>query len=122
MDVLHCKTPTMIQKEIVIFMIVHNLLRSLMLEVQHRGLIPIEEVSFTGTLSTLRQWLPLWNSPEREPMEGMLRAIEDDPLILRPGRVEPRAIKRRMKTYQLLTKPRGVFREIQHRHKYKKAA
>ena len=112
----------MVQKEILIFMIVHNLLRTLTFNVHERGVIPLEETSFTGTLSTLRQWLPLFNYPGLDPMEGLLCCIEDDPLQLRPERLEPRAIKRRMKTYQLLTKPRGEFKEIQHRHKYKKVA
>jgi hypothetical protein len=36
----------------------------------------------------------------------------------RPDRVEPRAIKRKKKNYQLLNKPRKQFREIAHRNKY----
>ncbi|MDQ6972125.1 MAG: hypothetical protein Q9M30_05705, partial [Mariprofundaceae bacterium] len=37
----------------------------------------------------------------------------------RPGRSEPRARKRRPKNFQLLTVPRHVMKEIQHRSKYR---
>ena len=43
-------------------------------------------------------------------------------VTLTPGRREPRATKRRPKTYQLLTRPRHQFQEIQHRDHYRAAA
>ena len=52
--------------------------------------------------------------------QAMIHYIAHDLLPLRPNRLEPRARKRRPKNYQLLNKPRGEFREIQHRNKYKK--
>jgi hypothetical protein len=39
---------------------------------------------------------------------------------MRPNRREPRAKKGRPKAYQLLTKPRHKFKEIQHRKNYLK--
>ncbi len=43
-------------------------------------------------------------------------------LDLRPFRSEPRAQKKRPKSYQLLTDPRATFQEIPHRNAYKKCA
>ena len=40
-----------------------------------------------------------------------------DLVPLRPGRYKPRAVKRRPKPYQRLTKPRHLFREVPHRGK-----
>jgi hypothetical protein len=49
----------------------------------------------------------------------LLRLIAFDPLPQRPGRVEPRAKKRRPKNYQLLTKPRHKTILTQRRSRHK---
>lgn len=54
--------------------------------------------------------------------EELLEAIASVQNRLRPGRQEPRAKKRRPKSYQLLTKPRRQFKEIPHRERYRAAA
>ena len=51
-----------------------------------------------------------------------LAALAGDLVPERPGRREPRAVKRRPKPYPVLTKPRNQFVEIPHRSKYRKAA
>lgn len=43
-----------------------------------------------------------------------------DPVPERPGRREPRAVKRRPKPYQLLNRPRHLMKELQHPSKYRK--
>lgn len=50
----------------------------------------------------------------------LLRTLADDLVPDRPGRREPRAVKRRPKPYPLLNKPRHQFREILHRSRYKR--
>ena len=52
--------------------------------------------------------------------DALLECIARDPVPLRPNRSEPRARKRRPKNYQLLNKPRHLFKEIHHRNKYTK--
>ncbi|MEA3278107.1 MAG: IS4 family transposase, partial [Pseudomonadota bacterium] len=42
---------------------------------------------------------------------ALLILIAEPRVGLRPGRVEPRALKRRLKPFPLLTKPREVARE-----------
>lgn len=85
-------------------------------------------ISFKGTLDLLRQWLPQAAAYYEQPRkltrwhEELLEAIASVQNPLRPGRREPRAKKRRPKSYQLLTKPRHKFQEIPHRERYRVAA
>jgi hypothetical protein len=123
MDILRCKSPDMVEKELWMHIIAYNLVRAFMLESAHAYRVPSERVSFKGTLSTLRQWAPiLANLSPRNPKRAslyhtMLLYIAKDSLPYRPYRVEPRAIKRRPKPYQYLTKHRHLFREIPHRNR-----
>jgi hypothetical protein len=127
MDILRCKSPHMVEKELWMHMIAYNLVRALMLESAQTYNVASERISFKGTLSTLRQWAPvLINLSPRNPQyvslyQTMLLYIAKDALPYRPYRVEPRAIKRRPKPYQYLTKPRHIFKEIPHRNRYRKA-
>ena len=127
MDVLRCKTPAMVEKEIWIHIIAYNLVRALMTQAAVTQKTNPEMISFKGAVSILRQWAPVMSRPGLDSAEEealylkMLYYLGRDLLLQRPGRVEPRARKRRPKNYQLLNKPRGEFREILHRNKYKKA-
>jgi hypothetical protein len=127
MDILRCKSPNMIKKEIWMFVIAYNLIRALMLQAaQHHQQDPLR-LSFKGTLSTIRQWAPLLEAPgissnqRSELTNRLLYCIAHDLVPYRPNRVEPRAIKRRQKNYQLLTKPRHLFKECLHRSHYAKS-
>jgi hypothetical protein len=125
MDILRCKNPSMIHKELTMHLIAYNLVRLTMLEAAHGHATPPERLSFKGTLSTVRAWAPLFLSAplsrRRALWESLLCCLADDPLPLRPNRIEPRARKRRPKNFQLLNKPRRLFKEIYHRNKYTKA-
>ena len=126
MDVLRCKTPDMVEKELAMFVIAHNLVRALMLAAAKARNIDPSRLSFKGTVATIRQWAPLMAAAHLAPSRGadmfraLLDAIARDPVPFRPDRTEPRARKRRPKNYQLLTKPRHEFQEIQHRNRYTK--
>ncbi len=126
MDVLRCKRPAMIHKELWMFVIAYNLIRALMLQAaQKHGCSPFR-ISFKGTMATVRQWAPLMaaanlDETKLQEMTHMLLAyLARDLIPSRPNRIEPRARKRRPKQYQLLTKPRQIFKEIQHRNRYKR--
>jgi hypothetical protein len=127
MDILTCKSPDSVLKELTMHLIAYTLVRLTMLEAAAPppgAPGPRSPLSFKGTLSTLRQWAPLF-APLRPHHRNrlwslLLRCIADDPLPLRPNRREPRARKRRPKAYQLLNKPRHAFKEIPHRSKYVK--
>jgi len=125
MDVLRCKSPAMIHKELAMYVMAYNLIRALMLEAATAQGLSVYGISFKGALSTARQWAPIMaaaqlDEPGRERMmRRLLRCIAFDPLPDRPNRTEPRARKRRPKNYQLLTEPRHLFKETPHRGKPK---
>jgi len=48
-------------------------------------------------------------------MDELFAILATDLVPERPGRREPRAVKRRPKPYPVLTRPRHQFREIEHR-------
>ena len=126
MDILRCKTPELVHKEITISIIAYNLIRALIWEAAVKKNIDPYRISFSGTISTIRQWAPLLatlrNTQEKKNAIGALfDFIAKDIIPYRPNRQQPRAIKRRKKNYQLLTKPRWEFMEIPHRHQYKKS-
>jgi hypothetical protein len=126
METLHCQTPAMVEKELWLYAIAYNLVRATMNAAGQTYQVQMPLISFKGTWDTLQQWLPLLNQASSElfsdqPLyQRMLAYIAADRLVLRPGRREPRALKRRLKNFQLLTRPRAVFQEIQHRHQYHK--
>jgi hypothetical protein len=112
MDILRCKSPAMIDKEVVMHAIAHNLIRALIKDIAESYQVEIHRLSFKGTLDALRQWQPLLETGGRGRRASvkwiclLYEIVVEDPLILRPKRSEPRAVKRRPKNYRLLTKPR----------------
>ena len=108
MDVLRCKTPDMIRKEITMYWIVYNCLRCLMIDAASQCQVAIRRISFKGTLQALRQWkLPATKTKKTQQIvNGLYDLIADCTLHFRPDRSEPRVVKRRPKTYQFMTKPR----------------
>lgn len=125
MDVLRCKSPALIQKEFVMHLIAYNFVRILMLEAARRHRRDIFRLSLAGTVAAIRQWAPSFvgirsTTMRRAHLNALFQLIANDILPNRPNRIQPRAIKRRPKNYQLLTSPRHIFKEIYHRNKYEK--
>jgi hypothetical protein len=128
MDVLRCKTPDMVEKEILMHATAYNAVRLLIL---HSAVVHQRELgrlSFKGALQLVCQWLPKAATYADKPRllarwnAELLEAIASVQNPLRPGRLEPRAKKRRAKHYQLLSKPRHEFKEIPHPGRSPKAA
>ena len=121
MDILRCKTPDMVRKEIVMHFIAYNCVRRLMVEAGKTMNKPTRRISFKGSMQALRQWEPHLNQakingPEQRRLIRLLyQTIAHYVVPERPGRSEPRAVKRRPKNYQLLTAPRHEMKPIQHR-------
>jgi hypothetical protein len=109
LDILRCLSPELIEKEVLLEVIAYNLIRALMLEAAWTYDVPVERLSFKGTVDTLRQWAPLLllrTQLARHARAELIRIIASDTVPFRPNRSEPRARKRRAKSYQLLTRPR----------------
>jgi len=126
MDVLRCKSPDMIERELRMFLIAYNLVRALILQAAQKYRSDPDRLSFKGTLSKVRQWAPMLASVRnratlRRLTGALLQQIAFDPVPDRPNRIEPRAVKRRPKQYSRLIKPRREFREIFHRNRYEAA-
>ncbi len=124
MDILRCKTPDMVRKEILMHLIAYNCIRCLMGEAAEEKSVNMCRISFKGCVQALRQWEPHLNQAKisRQEQNRLIRllyeSIAGNIIPERPGRSEPRAVKRRPKPYQLLTAPRHEMKEIPHRGKY----
>ena len=115
MDVLRCKTPEMVRKEIWGHLLVYNLLRAAMAQAALRhGALP-RQLSLQGARQTLEAFRSQLSQPSPTQREGViqivLNAIARHRVGARPGRYEPRACKRRPKPYPLLRVPRQQARE-----------
>ncbi len=115
MDVLRCKTPAMVRKEVWAHLLAYNLIRTLMAEAaQEVGGTP-RDLSFKGTLQTMKEFaerLLQARGPTRQELYAwLLLAIGAHQVNNRPDRIEPRARKRRPKQYPRLMQPRRVARK-----------
>jgi Transposase DDE domain len=115
MDVLRCKSPEMVEKEIWMHLLAYNLIRGVMAQAAQVHNKRPRLLSFKGTLQTItafqevmRQALPA----DRELLlQVMLRAIAQQGVGDRPDRFEPRANKRRPKAQRYLMEPRHEARK-----------
>lgn len=126
MDVLRGRSPQMIQKELLMYSIAYNLLRSMMQEAASMYEVSLSRISFKSTVQQFNQWLWLFMRPGlslkqlRELKNEFYEKLVDRLVPERPGRNEPRARKRRQKNYNLLTKPRNEMVIDYHRNRPEK--
>jgi len=123
MDMLSCKTPAMLERELRLHILVHNLVRRLMLEAARRHRVALERISFAGALAAARRYSEALAQARsqrrrRQLLDDLFRVLAADRVPARPGRREPRAIKRRPKPYPRLMCHRHKFREIPHQNRY----
>jgi hypothetical protein len=112
MDFLSCKTPEMVRKEIGIHFLAYNFIRIIMAEAcEKHDAIP-SKVSFKGAVQQINSFTAYFlnSSEEKNNMlyTEMLQLIVKNKIGNRPGRVEPRAVKRRPKAFPLLSRPRAT--------------
>jgi IS4 transposase len=114
MDILRCKTPDMIRKEIWVHLLAYNLIRTVMAQAAHRYDVSPRTLSFKGTLQQLNAFKETFLHTAEKRLSIMygylLEAIASHRVGNRSRRSEPRAVKRRRKPYPLLTKPREEAR------------
>jgi hypothetical protein len=123
MEQLRCKTPDMAEKELLAYLVAHNLIRCVMAEAAAQDGVDLERVSFKGTVDALRQYSAALaqartRTLRRQLWEDLLLNLARDLVPHRPHRQEPRAVKRRPKPYPLLNRSRRRFVEISHRSRY----
>ncbi len=99
MDVLKCQTVEGVLRELQVFALIYNMVRQVMLAAASRQKVDVRRISFIDALRWLQSASP----------EGELTTLVVNPY--RPNRLEPRVIKRRPKTYPLMTKPRKELKK-----------
>ena len=111
MDVLRCKTPDMIEKELQVHLVAYNLIRCFMQRAAHVHHKPLGRISFKGAQDTVRQFASAIHAcssnrkKQDELIAQMLAIIAADTVPDRPGRSEPRARKGAVGTGFLCRKP-----------------
>lgn len=108
---LRCKTPEMALKEIWTFLLAYNLIRLLMLQsALVCGLKP-RQISFKHSQQIWLQMNQQWDISDWDQLILICQMVGQVKVGNRPGRIEPRALKRRPKAYPILTVPRPVARQ-----------
>ena len=113
MDILRCKTPELVRKELWTHVLAYNLIRTIMAQAAIKHGIEPRSISFKGAIQTLEAFQPLialrgqHASALRQLLyEHLLDSIAVHRVADRPDRYEPRRKKRRPKPYDRLMKPR----------------
>jgi hypothetical protein len=114
MDILRCKTPELVRKEVWTHILAYNLIRTIIAQAASEFELQPRTISFKAAVQTLKAFQPViaimgqrdaafrW-----ELYQQILIAIANHEVANRPDRIEPRLRKRRPKKYYYLTKPRA---------------
>jgi len=127
MEHLRTRSPAMVQKDLLIFLIAHNLVRWLMAQAASQECVALHSLSFKGTMDAFRQWsqaLAQCRSSKRARLQlwqQLLAVLAADALPHRPGRHEPRAVKKRSKYPHLKTR-RRLYQQPPSRNQRRRAA
>ena len=113
LDHLRCKTPAMVRKEFWTTLLAYNLIRRIICAAaMEHGKLP-RQISFTRTCVTI---LTAWSnlslglySPKA--LKLLLKQIASLKTPHRPGRIEPRVLKRRRHRYPLMREPRPKLKQ-----------
>lgn len=112
---LRCKTPAMVRKGLWVYLLAYNLIRVRMAQAASvHDKLP-RKLSFTAAKTHMHNFAPHMEHASqavRDRLEAaMLKAIASCTVGDRPGRKEPRAVKKRQQKYKYLTKPRAQARK-----------
>lgn len=125
LDTLRSRSPEMAQKEVYPRLIAHNLVRCAMAQAALEHHTPLERISFKGSLDAVRQFTQAMaqartGKKRQELWIELLRTLAIDSVPERPGRREPRAVKRKKNKYPRLNVARHKFRDHLKRHDRRK--
>jgi len=113
LDVLRCKTPEMVRTELWMGLLAYNLVRHSLLQAAAAAEVLPRQLSFCAGMQFLATtWLTAATHPGTlQPLIDLrLRHLASHPVGRRPNRIEPRAIKRRPASHDLLTQSRAAAR------------
>jgi hypothetical protein len=122
MDILRCKTPEMVEKEIWVYLLAYNLLRTVMAVAAAENAVEPRMISFKGAKQTMTAFAPKLEEalPQQRVrlVDVLLKAVACHRVGNRPGRWEPRARKRRPKPGARLMQPRRIAKLAHNRKKW----
>jgi hypothetical protein len=113
LEVLRGKTPEMARTELWMGLLAYNLVRQSLLQAAGAAECSPRQLSFCAAQQYLATtWLLAATNHPATPSLIPLRLthLASDRVGHRPNRIEPRAIKRRARAYNWLTKPRSAAR------------
>jgi hypothetical protein len=114
MDLLRCKSPEMIRKEVAVHLLAYTLVRAVMAQAASLAGVLARALSFKRAMKLLNAYHQQLRHSAAARMSVMiahvLGAMATLRLPWRPDRVEPRALKRRPKPHRLLMEPRPIAR------------
>jgi len=111
MDVLSCKTPQMVEKEIWVYLLAYNIIRIIMAQSALQAGCSPNELSFKHSTQLWLAWGRYALVVDQASWIALLNAMAQKRVGRRPGRIEPRERKRRPKSYPWLKKPRDQARK-----------
>jgi hypothetical protein len=125
MESLRGRRPETLQREMYARLIAHNLVRCTMAQAASQHAVPLERLSFKGSLDAVRHFAHAMarahSRVRRQRLwKLLLQTLASDLVPERPGRREPRAVKRRKNKYPRLDAPRHKFRDHLKRHDRRK--
>lgn len=112
MDRLSCQSPAMVEKEIWVYLLAYNLIRLMMAQSALLADISPRRISFKHCLQLWQLGLRQLDLSDDEQLFEWLRLIAQQRVGNRPGRIEPRALKRRPRAFPLLMIPRDKAKAI----------
>ena len=112
MDILRSKTPSMIHKEIWAHLLSYNLIRKILVHAAIEYNKTPRQLSFKIALQAIGAFRQqgILSTQDSQKYAALLKAIAYKTVGNRPGRCEPRAVKRRPKPQKLLNKPRCFYK------------
>lgn len=116
MDMLRNRSPELVRQELYARLIGHNLVRWTMAQAARTHGVELDRISFKGTLDAVRQFghaLSQARSRRKrtELWDELLHTLASDLVPERPGRREPRVVKRKKNKYPKLSVARHLFRD-----------
>lgn len=111
MNILRGKSPKMVHKEIWVHILAYNLIRKIMAQAAYAHDKKPRELSFKCALDTIKAFRErgLLSENNEKIYAALLKSIARNVVGNRPGRSEPRVVKRRPKAFPRMQKPRHLY-------------
>jgi hypothetical protein len=122
MEFLPNQTPDMAERELLMHLLAYQSVRALMQQAALQGQVSLERISFKGSLDAALAFSFALTGAKNQQMRRalfalLLEILATDLVPDRPGRREPRAIKRRLKRFPRLNCHRKDFCDIPHENR-----